>query len=112
MCEALFFNALTMWKEGNGRQFIHGSDYDGIIESGLEAIEYLGEEAIPFEAMVSSQDWEGTQVKFVVHVDALKKATDDAMWESMKVVMHSEDAPEPPPVHRSRSQYNTPFSMN
>ena len=97
-----------MWKEGSSRQFIHGSDYDGIIESKLETIEYLGEEAIPFEAMVSSQDWEGTQVQFVVHVYALEKATD--ILESMEIV-HAKEMSAPSPT-QPRSLYNVPFSMN
>jgi len=111
MCEALFVNALDMWQEGNHQQFLKAPQYDGVIKSELEPIEYLGEPAIPFEAMVASKEWEGTQVKFVVHVDALEKA-EEGMWEAMKMAVSEAPNAPPPPPSRPRSQYDVPFSMN
>lgn len=107
LSEALFVNALDMWQEGNCRQPIRTSKYDGVIESELEVIEYFGEPAISFEAMVTFDKWEGTQVQFVVHLDALKSAPQRFMG------MISEKAsllPPPPPPMRPKSRYDP--SMN
>jgi hypothetical protein len=87
-----------MWQEGNCRQPIRTRKYDGIIESDLETIEYFGEPAISFEAMVAFDKWEGTQVKFVVHLDALKNA--EMMMGMMVSAEVSSSPPPPPPMSR------------
>ena len=111
--EALFINALDMWQNGKHKQFIKAPKYDGVIETNLETIDYLGEAAISFEAMVSNQEWEGTQVRFVVHVDALEKA-EEFMWGGMMAISPEMDEPPPPPppMNQQRSKYNINPSMN
>lgn len=109
MCETLFVSALDMWDNGNCHQFLKAPKYEGVIESNFEIIDHLGEPAIYFEAMIASQEWEGTQVHFMVHLEALKEAN-KGIWEGMKEAVSNETSSTP--TQRRRRYYNVTPSMN
>ena len=71
LADALLFNAYDMFDENRHTQRIKSRKYDGVIESNLEVIEYLGVPSVVFDAIVSTDMFEGNEVKFVVRVDDL-----------------------------------------
>jgi hypothetical protein len=70
--DALLLNALDMWDEKRHQQQIKSRGYDGVINSDLEVIDYLGVPSVIFEAMVATDKWGATDVRFCVRIDDLE----------------------------------------
>ncbi len=77
--EALLINAVDMWYESRTLRRIKSRGYDGVIETNLEVIDYLGVPAVVFEANIATDKWGATDVRFVVRVDDLE-GVEQSQW--------------------------------
>jgi len=73
LSDALLLNACDMFSEGRRVQRIKSPRYDGVIESNLEVIEYVGVPSVSFEAIVDTDKWEAVTIKFIVRVDDIDR---------------------------------------
>lgn len=71
VADALLFNAIDMYENSRRVQRIKSRRYDGVIESSLEVIDYLGVPAILFEALLGTDMWESVDASFIIRVDDL-----------------------------------------
>lgn len=72
IADVLLFNAVDMYDEHRRTQRIKSRKYDGVIESNLEVIELFGIPVVVFEAIVTTEQFEGNEVKFYVRVDDME----------------------------------------
>jgi hypothetical protein len=71
VADALLFNAIDMYENNRRVQRIKSRRYDGVIESSLEVIDYLGVPSVVFEALVGTDMWESVDATFIIRVDDL-----------------------------------------
>lgn len=69
--DVLLLNAVDMFEEGRKLQRIKSRDYDGMIESHLKVIEYLGVQCIEFHAWIETERWQTTMIDFIIRVEDL-----------------------------------------
>lgn len=69
--DVLLLNAIDMWDCRNHSQRIKARSYDGVIESTLERFEHFGVPVVQFDAMVGTDDFRSTKVRYLVRVDDL-----------------------------------------
>lgn len=84
LADALLFNAYDMFHEGRRTQRIRSRRYDGVIETNLEIYEYADMQVVKFEAIVSTDKWEGNLVHFVVKVEDLAEI-EQGEWVALEM---------------------------
>jgi len=85
LADVLLFNACDMWHEGRKVQRVKSRQYDGVIESNLKTLEHVGFPVVQFEALISTEQWEGNTVKFVVRVDDMD-GIEQGEWAQLEMV--------------------------
>jgi hypothetical protein len=71
IADALLLNAIDMYEHNHQTQRIKNRQYDGIIQSNLEPINYHGVPAIQFQALIGTDQWEAIQAHYIVRIDDL-----------------------------------------
>jgi len=84
LADVLLFNACDMWHEGRKSQRVKSRKYDGVIESDLEIVEYAGFPAVQFEALISTEQWDGNAVRFIVRVDDMD-GIEQGEWTQLNI---------------------------
>jgi hypothetical protein len=69
--DVLLFNAVDMFEQRRKMQRIKSRNYDGMIESNLEVIDYMGEPVVAFVSYIETERWQTNIVDFVVRVEDL-----------------------------------------
>lgn len=69
LADVLLTNAIDMYSERRRRQRVKGPKYDGVIESDLQVIEYIGMQCVTFTALLGCDMWEAGEIRFLVRVD-------------------------------------------
>jgi hypothetical protein len=64
--DVLLLNAVDMFEEGRKLQRIKSRNYDGMIESNLEVINYLGVPSVEFTSYIETERWQTTFVDFII----------------------------------------------
>lgn len=90
VADALLFNAIDMYEGARRVQRIKSRSYDGVIESNLEVIDYLGVPSIMFEALIGTDQWESVDVQFIVRVDDLTDV-ELGQWALGRIVISSSE---------------------
>ena len=91
--DVLLLNAIDMWDCRNHKQRIKARSYDGVIESNLDVFEHFGAPVVQFEAMVSTDQFRSTSVKYLVKIDDLD-GLDGVEWGMLQM---SANMPQLPP---------------
>jgi len=107
LADVLLYNAYDMFQEGRHTQRIKSRQYDGVIESNLEVVDYSGVPSVQFEALVSTELWESNTIRFVIRTDDLD-GLEQAEWAqlSLRVIgpVAFDDLPPHVQEHIRRSQ--------
>lgn len=106
IADVLLLNAVDMWDEKRHTQMVKAQSYDGLIKTDLKVFEYFGVPAIIFEAIVSTEMFRSTEVRYVVRVDDLEHM-DPEEWERIIV---DTIGPLPPPLLPLSNQETPPHN--
>jgi hypothetical protein len=91
--DVLLLNAIDMWDCHRNQQRIKARAYDGVIESNLEVFEHFGAPVVQFDAMVGTEDFKSTKVRYLVRVHDLDEL-DGQEWGQLNL---SAAMPQVPP---------------
>lgn len=101
--DVLLLNAVDMWDEKRHTQVVKSQSYDGFIKTNLKVFEYFGVPAIIFEAIVSTEMFRSTEVRYVVRVDDLEHMNPEE-WK--RIMAGTMGGPPCLPLSKHKEPYN------
>ena len=87
VADVLLFNAYDMFYAGRDRQRVKGRRYDGVIETNLESLTYVGMSCMEFQAEIAIDNVGMTKVRFLVRTSDLN-GLEQGEWAQLVAVAY------------------------